>query len=173
VLAPMHRFLLIFLFLASSSNRYTAVMRRFLRSLRIALSGTCLIACVLLIVLWMRSYWRLDVWVRNNNSSSTIVRADTGLVTFSQSKHRSTLSSHDGWVHIVENASWGMVYWQFDWIWRPDIVLVRTPVWIPAFAVAIFAGVPWIRWSKQFTIRTMLIATALIALVLGIIVSFE
>ncbi len=66
-----------------------------------------------------------------------------------------------------------MVYWQFDWIWRPDIVLVRTPIWIPALTVAILAGVPWIRWSKQFTIRTMLIATALAALVLGIIVSFE
>ena len=74
---------------------------------------------------------------------------------------------------MVENASRGMVYWQFDWIWRPDIVLVRTPIWILALTVAILAGVPWIRWSKQFTIRTMLIATALVALVLGIIVSFE
>ena len=32
-------------------------MRRFLRYLRIAFSATCLIACVLLIVLWVRSYW--------------------------------------------------------------------------------------------------------------------
>ncbi len=123
--------------------------------------------------LWVRSYWRLDVWVRNNNSTSTIVRADTGLITFSQSKSQSKPSRHDAWVHITENASWGMVYWQFDWIWRRDIVLVRTPIWIPALTVAILAGVPWIRWSKQFTIRTMLIATALVALVLGIIVSFE
>jgi len=28
------------------------------RKLRIAFSATCLIACVLLIVLWVRSYWR-------------------------------------------------------------------------------------------------------------------
>ena len=27
------------------------------RKLRIAFSATCLIACVLLIVLWVRSYW--------------------------------------------------------------------------------------------------------------------
>ena len=30
------------------------------RKLRIAFSATCLIACVLLIVLWVRSYWRSD-----------------------------------------------------------------------------------------------------------------
>ena len=32
-------------------------MSRYLRYLRIAFSATCLIACVLLIVLWVRSYW--------------------------------------------------------------------------------------------------------------------
>ena len=30
------------------------------RKLRIAFSATCLIACVLLIVLWVRSYWKVD-----------------------------------------------------------------------------------------------------------------
>ena len=30
------------------------------RKLRIAFSATCLIACVLLIVLWVRSYWWVD-----------------------------------------------------------------------------------------------------------------
>src|SRR4051794_41795509 len=30
------------------------------RTLRIAFSATCLIACVLLIVLWVRSYWWVD-----------------------------------------------------------------------------------------------------------------
>src|SRR5438067_2362540 len=35
-------------------------MRRFLRYLRIAFSVTCVIACVLLIVLWVRSYRWID-----------------------------------------------------------------------------------------------------------------
>jgi hypothetical protein len=39
-----------------SPFRYTAVMRRFLRYLRIAFSATCLIASVLLVVMWVRSY---------------------------------------------------------------------------------------------------------------------
>src|SRR3990172_7220509 len=35
-------------------------MLRFLQYLRIAFSATCLIACVLLIALWVRSYWWWD-----------------------------------------------------------------------------------------------------------------
>src|SRR4051794_5817120 len=35
-------------------------MRRFLKYLRITVFATSLIACVLLIALWVRSYWRLD-----------------------------------------------------------------------------------------------------------------
>src|SRR5215207_1862396 len=101
------------------------------RKLRIAWSVAYSMACVLLIVLWVRSYWKLDIWVWNNNSTPTIVRTDTGLITFSQSNFQSMRSRHDAWVHIVENASWGMIYWQFDWIWRPDIVLVRSPMWLP------------------------------------------
>lgn len=143
------------------------------RKLRIAWSVAWGAVAVLLCVLWVRSYWRLDVWVRNNKSASTIVRADTGLITYSQSNYGSTVSGQGAWVHLVENASMGMIYWQFDWAWRPDIFLIRTPIWVPMFAFAILAGVPWIGWSKQFTIRTMLIITALVALVLGIVVSFE
>src|SRR5690242_1285159 len=42
-------------------GRYTAPMRRFLRYLRIAFSAVFLIPCVLLIALWIRSGWRLDI----------------------------------------------------------------------------------------------------------------
>src|SRR5438105_3321157 len=35
-------------------------MSRTLRYLRISFSATCLIACVLLIALWVRSYWWVD-----------------------------------------------------------------------------------------------------------------
>src|SRR5262245_19847836 len=41
-------------------------MRRFLRYLRIAFSATCAVACVLLIVLCVRSYWIRDGVSGNN-----------------------------------------------------------------------------------------------------------
>ena len=36
--------------------------------------------------------------------------------------------------------------------------------------VAVLAAAPWLRWSKQFSLRTMLIATTLVAVGLGIAV---
>ena len=39
--------------------------------------------------------------------------------------------------------------------------------------VAVFLSslLPWIRWSRRFTLRTLLIATTLVAVVLGLIVA--
>ena len=143
------------------------------RKLRMAFSVGCGIVCVLLIMLWVRSYWRLDLINRNSNSNSSTVRADAGLITLSHSQGRSPLLDDNGWKYIADNASWGMQYWQFDWAWNTRIILVRIPIWVLALAVAMLARAPWIRWSKRFTIRTLLIATTLVALVLGIIVSFQ
>jgi uncharacterized membrane protein YbhN (UPF0104 family) len=47
------------------------------RKLRIAFSATCLIVCVLLIVLWVRSYWIVDTIGRIDLRSSD--RIMTGL----------------------------------------------------------------------------------------------
>src|SRR4051794_31716465 len=72
--------------LCTSGSRccYTAVMRRFLRYLRIAFSATCLIACVLLIVLWVRSYWRGEFIGRMTPSIFlTRIGSNAGSVYFS------------------------------------------------------------------------------------------
>ena len=45
------------------------------------------------------------------------------------------------------------------------------PHWCPVLVVATLTAFPWIRWSKRFTLRTLLIATTLIAVVLGLIVA--
>src|SRR6478735_12770925 len=44
-------------------------MPRYLRYLRILFSAFCGIACVLLIMLWVRSYWHLD-WISHGSDSS-------------------------------------------------------------------------------------------------------
>src|SRR4051812_44552979 len=53
-------------------------MRRFLRYLRIVFSATCLVACVLLCILWARSYtWGDTLTVRV--SQSRVLRMSSGL----------------------------------------------------------------------------------------------
>jgi hypothetical protein len=94
-------------------------------------------------------------------------------MTLSQANFRSGLSGDDAWTLIVDNASWGMNYWQFDWARNTDLILVRIPIWVSAAALAVLGYIPWIRWSNRFSIRTMLIATTLIATALAIIVSFN
>ena len=51
-----------------------------------------------------------------------------------------------------------------------DGMHVGLPYWFLAFVPATIATIPWFRWSKRFSLRTLLIATTLIAVVLGIIV---
>jgi hypothetical protein len=46
---------------------------------------------------------------------------------------------------------------------------VDFPHWCPVLAVAAMAAFPWIRWSKQFSLRTLLIGMALVAMGLGAI----
>jgi len=143
------------------------------RKLRVAWSVVWGIACVLFVMWWVRSYWRLDVITRITASGSTTVRADSGLVTLTQMGSVRFFTDSATWAHVVDNASLGIQFWQFDWARNASIFLVRMPIWVPALVAAILARVPWIRWSKRFSLRALLIAMAIIALALTMIMAFE
>ena len=74
---------------------------RFLR-LRIAFSATCLITCVLLIALWVRSYWYLDMvkgaWL---GTRAFQVTSTTGEVVLTQ--FQLTKEVHFGWSHFAQS----------------------------------------------------------------------
>ena len=40
----------------------------------------------------------------------------------------------------------------------------------PVILAALFAVIPWVPWSRRFSLRTLLIATTLLAMLLGAIV---
>jgi hypothetical protein len=44
------------------------------------------------------------------------------------------------------------------------------PIWIPTVILGSIAAAPWLPWSNRFSLRTLLIATTLVAVVLGVIV---
>jgi Flp pilus assembly protein protease CpaA len=48
--------------------------------------------------------------------------------------------------------------------------VVYVPDWFLVVLSAMLAAVPWVRWCKQFSLRTLLIATALVGVVLGLAV---
>jgi hypothetical protein len=48
--------------------------------------------------------------------------------------------------------------------------IVLIPLWFVVSIVGVVAALPMIRWSNRFGLRTLLIATTLVALVLGLVV---
>jgi hypothetical protein len=153
------------------------------RKLRIAWSVLCAFACVLLIVLWVRSLnWFDDLAFLFDNSQSMIaIQSAPGSLcvtwqdangdTFSQEYYSRifnarrrgnprevTLQSIAGRFHVFKFRTF-----------RNNALTV--PFWFLVIVSATLAAGPWIHWSKHFSLRTLLIATTVVALVLGLIVA--
>jgi hypothetical protein len=169
-------------------TRYTAVMVGFLRYLRIAFSATCLIACVLLIVLWVRSYWWQDTLYVNyagrdtpnysGTKSVNLTSAQGRIAVFNKpmrwapristnhSKISDTFQPLD-YTDDVGNAPSAIWFRVMRWS-KPSHTSVEFPNWFLALCFSALAMAPWLRW--RFSLRTLLIATTLVAVVLGLIV---
>jgi hypothetical protein len=142
------------------------------RKLRTAFSVTCLIACVLLIALWARSYSCVDTL--SGFSPSTFV--------FGLGSERGTLGAEwqpnaASFLHITR--------WQpksyapgskpitqfFCHHTARGTISISLPTWFTVFVLSLAAAAPWIGWSNRFSLRTLLIAMTLVAVVLGLIVA--
>jgi FtsH-binding integral membrane protein len=143
------------------------------RKLRVAWSITCSIACVLLIMLLVRSYW----WVDNMllpPSKRTMAISQEGVLVFSSQPvqydtgYRWLLSfSVDDIPSRIKSAPTSR--WGFSS--GPFATFLIFPHWFPVLFFATLVAVPWIRQTpKRFSLRTLLIATTLIAMVLGLVV---
>jgi hypothetical protein len=140
------------------------------RKLRIAWSVVCGIACVLLIALWVRSYGTGDVL----NERITKTHAFTlvsqqgfcGALLFDPTVHASPK-----WGLIsVSSPTWQSPSWDFAIHSKSDrYVQAMVPWWFVVLSVAIMSIItPRLKW--RFSLRTLLIATTLVAVVLGLIV---
>jgi len=140
--------------------------RKRFRKLRIAWSVGWGALCLLLMTLWTRSYSWFDV-------------ASSPLSTISVWSFDGDVYLHDmhglpangnGWTLMsLERPVKGAVTQGVAWIaknqWR-----IRVPYWLLAAAFGMVAGAPWIAWPRRFSLRTLLIATTLVAVGLGLAV---
>ena len=53
---------------------------------------------------------------------------------------------------------------------EPSATNIHIHFWFLTLATIAAAVSPWIRWSRRFTLRTLLITTTLVAVVLGFVV---
>jgi hypothetical protein len=159
------------------------------RYLRIAVSVLSLIACVLLIVLWVRSYWWFEVvYYRPAASTMFQVVSSRGVVRFTDcSEHSGWYAGAPrlpivlpsvaiGWSHdsrwyagytneIANDSPFKKVFRGFD---RPNRFGWQVPFWFFVLFAAVLGISPWSRrWNSRFSLRTLLIAVTLVAVLLG------
>ncbi len=148
------------------------------RKLRIAWSVGCTIACVLLIVLWVRSYRCADDFGDNQNGLSRVTAFSArGRIVFWVGETRAEMDSiwysfPLGQVYEIDKfaAGWGFGTFVQNRSSPSHLnrVGIKLPYWFAMLVPVALAAVPWIRW--RFSLRTLLIATTLVAVVLGLIV---
>jgi hypothetical protein len=142
------------------------------RKLRIAWSVGWAIACVLLIVLWVRSYRGMD-----SGRVTFFVRT----ISFNSSNGRLALESlwGDGSVSISGNSILRerlKQKWMYEdsrgfVLFKPNAILLILPHWFLMLLFPTLATAPWVgRLKWRFSLRTLLIATTLVAVVLGLAV---
>jgi hypothetical protein len=151
-----------------------------LKYVRIAVTALSLTACVLLVALWVRSYWHFDYPEGHIGemrisflSVSGKMRLDLGW--------RGTRPKWEWHSKIIEeNESIGInpgdsdrgINFQTSFFnvsfSKGRRFFVWMSSWLPTLLVGILAIAPWLRW--HFSLRTLLIATTLVAVGLGAVV---
>jgi hypothetical protein len=126
-----------------------------LKYLRIAITALSLTACVLFVALWVRSYRSGDrIYPKGSDFNVGFVSNHGRIV-----------------IHRFANPSFlpfdyppGPGEWEF-------IVSHRLLVTVTGIIAAVGAvvAVPWLPWPHRFSLRTLLIATTLVAVALGIV----
>lgn len=141
-----------------------------LRNLRIAWSVTWGVAALLLIVLWVRSYWgRSSAEVLVTPTHRYYVHSLYGTVAFEREMriflgielHR--LNQESDFQRLTTNAGLRIVRNDSD----GNLLEVSISYWLLTAATVFVAAAPWLRW--RFSLRTLLIATTFVAVVLGLI----
>jgi len=140
------------------------------RKLRIAWSVGCGVLAVLLCVLWVRSYW---TWSYLSAGITTKQRlgfnsASGSLIAVVHFHHPATARPRSKWEASSVPAPKQPAYHRFMVRRLSGGFSIGIPFWflIPLNIVA--AAAPWLRW--RFSLRTLLIVTTLVALLLGLFV---
>ena len=149
---------------------------KIVRILRVAWSIVFGILSVLLIGLWVRSYWVLDfVHEQDTQLVQTTIGSEVGKIYLA---HFDAVIGYKG---SPQNIS-GPHGWEFvsrqpvadnrlpHFVWKRDAsgVYFSLSHWSIAIFAALIGALPWLR--LQFSLRTLLIAITLIAVVLGLVV---
>jgi hypothetical protein len=161
---------------------------RILRRLRIAVSAVLGILCLLLIALWMRSYWRADELTLASRLRLTSIYGHIQYVTapilfekpwdyLSWRPSRDEIRAATGTKVVLNDldkkkiAQLSAVLGIGPPSGRPPVAwLGSVPHWGVVCVAATLTIAIWIPWSNRFSLRTLLLTTTLVAILLGTVV---
>ena len=145
-----------------------------LRRLRIAASIICALACVALLALWVRSYDTNDFVSRVDSTGQLMtIGSDAGRIyvvhrtSFAAPVVGSLRQAHGWKLSSVPSRSTAATRKSFEWV-SGALQEIMFPDWFVLLPLISIGVVPWLKW--RYSLRTMLIATTVAAIVLGAIV---
>jgi hypothetical protein len=156
------------------------IWRMKFRKLRIAWSVGWGVVAVLLVVLWVRSYFWSDIFMRPTPARVWNFKSEYGRAGVIVENRVLPVATH----HLIrqsrptneEARSILKVFlptgarFGFQLAWNKQQVGAVTPLWFPT-AVSIFCTVaPW--FAPRFSLRTLLVAMTVVAVLLGMAVWF-
>jgi hypothetical protein len=141
------------------------------RKLRIAWSVAWGVVALLLCVLWVRSYWYEDVAFDVSGGLRTQVMSLSGSISLSLVEEPGSerrfitgpIINPRTVIHAPQFSFLGFIVNR-----QPNATTTVVPYWLLVSLCAGLAASAWHLW--RFSLRTLLIATTLVAVVLGIIV---
>jgi hypothetical protein len=148
-------------------------MAKYLRCLRILWTVFCGTACLLLCVMWVRSYcWTDALYGPASRTRIRVVASDSGsicsfaipIATFPINLPNQGIITTSRYLSFRSSLEQCVLY---NGYLKQD-AFIDIPHWQLCFVSATLATVPWIRW--RFSVRILLIAITLLSLVLGLIV---
>jgi hypothetical protein len=153
-------------------------MQKPLRYLRIALSATCGISCVLLLSLWVRSYWRSDslsgpiLWPHGCSLTST-----NGRLMIGAADEQDPITEWDFLSSKFDDPGGAPIDPQFlppVFSFHPseeDGAYIHVPHWFLALIAGSIAFV--LARPRRYTLRTLLIVVTLVAIGFGLIAYYS
>jgi hypothetical protein len=126
--------------------------------------------CLLLIPLWVRSYQVADWLTRYDSTGRTEARigADTGALSYVRPIWPDDMPAKTPgyWVYYTTIRLPPRGHGTF-WFSVPQATFIGISFWLLVPMVAAIGTSPWFPW--RFSLRTLLIATTLVAMILAII----
>jgi hypothetical protein len=142
------------------------------RKLRIVWSASWVIVCLLLVALWVRSYSRCDIAIAQLSAKwvGVVSTYPGGFVIqrYTPNNGSRGFSSHDA--DQVYHAPPYVSALGFGLLATGGRQGVYIPFWSLVLSAAVVAVIDPSRWTWRFSLRTLLFATTLAALMLGLLV---